>query len=691
MLLDLEENASLNIWLWPYRTVLGNRATFDKGTYFSENLPWWKWHQIAVERLHTPLTITYAFVATHNHFVLDRGGSVFNRHAPIIKLPADATEDDHLALLGLLNSSTACFWMKQVMTCKGLGGQGGGIKPEHWSRQYEFAGTMLEKCPLPPDSNSLIELARTIERYATGCKSLEPNAIIEATVDGLAHRLVSARKAYELAHLRMVAYQEELDWKVYSLFGLCDTTATPSPCLEEGLHPEDRPIERLLKQRMAGGESSIFYDVHAYRGTGKRDKPPSDAIEKTIRQRLLIIEKTPKIRLIEIAEFKRRWQIEPWEKQEQRALKNWLLGRLETSKYCKGTEDNPELTTTAQMADVASADADFLQVAALYRGRPDFDLAALVAELVEGEAVPFLPILRYKPTGLRKREIWKRTWELQRKTDDYQRQRVEADAIIAKAHVRLMELLKPSRDQLARIDEKLHEMRAVFGRKWLSQKKSTALESPEETARRLITDLPPQMLPLLEQLEAIACTHHSTKRDYEQARGKLFDDDPEYQFGVKWRLSIPDDPEISVPPKYTAADLLKADVWRLRGKLDVSKERWISYPHCSTESDPTLVVGWAGWNHLEQATALAAYYDARKRERWTAERLRPLLAGLDQLIPWIHQWHSEIDLEYGETAGQSFQHLLESDAHELGLTMADVRNWTPPVKPTKAIRKKAKG
>ena len=36
------------------------------------------------------------------------------RSAPVIKLPPDATEDEHLALLGLLNSSTACFWMKQV-------------------------------------------------------------------------------------------------------------------------------------------------------------------------------------------------------------------------------------------------------------------------------------------------------------------------------------------------------------------------------------------------------------------------------------------------------------------------------------------------------------------------------------------------------------------------------------------------
>ena len=65
-------------------------------------------------RARTPLSIVFAFVATHNHFVLDRGGKVFNRSAPVIKLPPNATEDDHLALLGLLNSSTACFWMKQV-------------------------------------------------------------------------------------------------------------------------------------------------------------------------------------------------------------------------------------------------------------------------------------------------------------------------------------------------------------------------------------------------------------------------------------------------------------------------------------------------------------------------------------------------------------------------------------------------
>jgi hypothetical protein len=69
---------------------------------------------------------------------------------------------------------------------------------------------------------------------------------------------------------------------------------------------------------------------------------------------------------------------------------------------------------------------------------------------------------------------------------------------------------------------------------------------------------------------------------------------------------------------------------------------------------------------------------ARKREGWDAKRLMPLLAGLDQLLPWIHQWHPEVDPEFGETAGQSFQTMLEGDAHELGLTLEDIRVWEPP-------------
>ena len=115
-----------------FRTELWSRSAFGGGTYRSTGRPWFDYHQFPKDRARTLLSITFAFVATHNQFVFDRGGKVFNRSAPVIKLPQDATEGAHLALLGVLNSSTACFWMKQVFQDKGGGGIGGGISAEAW-------------------------------------------------------------------------------------------------------------------------------------------------------------------------------------------------------------------------------------------------------------------------------------------------------------------------------------------------------------------------------------------------------------------------------------------------------------------------------------------------------------------------------------------------------------------------------
>jgi hypothetical protein len=62
-----------------------------------------------------------------------------------------------------------------------------------------------------------------------------------------------------------------------------------------------------------------------------------------------------------------------------------------------------------------------------------------------------------------------------------------------------------------------------------------------------------------------------------------------------------------VPPKYKSSDFLKADFWRLRGGLDVPKERWSASPaRARRRRQP--VIAWAGWNHLQLATALAGYY-----------------------------------------------------------------------------------
>ncbi len=594
---------------WSYRVTLQERRAFGVPVE-KKGIPWWALRELYVDRLRTPLAIAFACVATHNHFVLDRGAKVFNRTAPIIKLPSDAGEDRHLALVGLLNSSIACFWMKQVSHNKGTQGIGGGLKSEKWENFYAFDGAKLYSFPITDSAHEAVEPFRVVDTLAQSVVALSPSSLIKREVPSAA-RLADNRIEAQRLQARMVALQEELDWLCYGLYGLLESHEsavghadpwTEIPALALG----QRPFEIVLSRRVAAGvEQTSWFDRHGSTPITEIPREWPAAYRDLVEHRIKLIETNKDIALIEKPEYKRRWNSEPWEEQEQRALKNWLLDRLETPKYRKRIKDNPELTTTAEMADVASADAEFLQVAALYRGRPDFNVAALVAELVEAESVPFLPILRYKPTGLRKREVWERTWEMQREED---------------------------RDQTTKHTKHTKEDREI------------ETESDSSDSFRV--------------------------------------------FGVfrgsNSGGSISDGRSIPVPPKYTNADFLKTDYWRLRGKLDVPKERWIIYPHCSTDSDPTLVVGWAGWNHLEQATALVAYYDARKREGWDAKRLTPLLAGLDQLLPWIHQWHPEIDKEFGETAGQSFQTMLEHDAHELGLTLEDIRNWAPPATARKA-------
>ncbi|MCZ2341283.1 MAG: BREX-2 system adenine-specific DNA-methyltransferase PglX [Bacteroidales bacterium] len=609
-------------YLWPYRTNLSNSKMFGGKTKVQSGLNWYEYGRLTYNKLRTPLSIAFAFVASHNHFVLDRGGKVFNRSAPIIKLPAEATVDDHLALLGLLNSSTACFWMKQTFHNKGDSTDQYGARTtgDPAFNTYEFTGTGLQRLPLP--EGRPLKLAKQLDDLAQQYRELLPETTV-ATATPVAERLKETRTKAEAIHGQMIALQEELDWQCYTLYGLGprNTRKTRKEDSEEawfcedllrvvegfpGLSLGERAFEIVLARQMAqGAVQTTWFERH---GSTPITEIPSHwpaAYRRLVERRIQLIETHPAIALIEKPEYKRRWNTEPWEVQEQRALRNWLLDRLETPKYRQGTSDHPELTTTARMADVASADPEFQQVAALYRGRPDFDMAALVAELVTAEAVPLLPILRYKPSGLRKRAVWERTWEQQREED-----------------------------------------------------KAGTTKHTNDTKK--------------EQNE----NENKNKNDDKNDDGdNAFDQDKESDSSFRGSPS-----KIPVPPKYTAADFLKADYWRLRGKLDVPKERWVSYPHCETEADGSLVVGWAGWNHLEQAAALSSYYDRRKQEGWEARRLAPLLAGLDQLIPWIHQWHPEIDPEFGETAGQSFQTMLEQDTHELGLTLEEVRKWEPPPK-----------
>jgi hypothetical protein len=144
----------------------------------------------------------------------------------------------------------------------------------------------------------------------------------------------------------------------------------------------------------------------------------------------------------------------------------------------------------------------------------------------------------------------------------------------------------------------------------------------------------------------------------------------------------------AVPPKYAQEDFRDANYWRLRGKLDVPKERFISYPGCESDEDHEPVYGWAGWNHLQRAQALAQLYNDRRAEGWDKERLIPMLAGLLELMPWLLQWHNEPSEELGgQRPGEQFSLFLEGQCAELGYTHEDLRNWRPAAKRGRAARK----
>jgi hypothetical protein len=145
-----------------------------------------------------------------------------------------------------------------------------------------------------------------------------------------------------------------------------------------------------------------------------------------------------------------------------------------------------------------------------------------------------------------------------------------------------------------------------------------------------------------------------------------------------------------VPPKYQNKDFQKTDYWRLRGGLDVPKERFVSFPHCSRDADGSLAIAWAGWNPLQLATAIATYYlDMKENEGWLAERLTPLLAGIAELVPWIQQWHNDPDPSHGNRMGDYLDSFVDEEAKSIGLTRAALNAWQPPV--VRATRRKRGG
>ena len=551
--------------LWPWRTTLWSRRVFDGSTYREAGEHWLAWHQLPRDENADERIIAYAEVAPDPHFILDDGSSVFNRTAPVIKLPIGTSDSEHWQLVLNLNSSVACCWLRDQSKPKG----GAAGKP--WSRTHQFNGSRLKRFPLagPIDAGLAAHMRDAVEELDV-LLNLGPFA------DGQAPTR-EALDAHEASvgsvRARLIALQEELDWSFYHLYGLVDQDLTYGA--------EDLPAiavgERAFEIALAQGShpsreaQSWLSEPAVCRSRQVAEKWPA-RYRAVVARRIDTIASVPAIALIESPENKRRWNSGFHLVQGRRALTDWCLTRLSEPKFWLDSLGRPTPKSVAVLADDVARDKELSVSLELLEGRPDVPLVETLSRLVDDWTVPVLTVERLTESGLRKHAAWKSTWSHQRAEDN--------DGFVAT--------------------------------------------------------------------------------------------------GVA-----------TAPPTYGADDFRDAVTGRLRGRVDVPRERFVRFPSASRDGDSAETLGWAGWDHAQQALALATLIQSGEQKGWSEDRLIPLVAGLSELFPWVEQWHTDSDPLYGGgSPAEFFSGLLDNYMVKLGATRESLAAWRPPA-PTRGRKAKS--
>ena len=616
-------------FLWPYRTNLKDRKAFGVPVE-EKGLRWWDLREVYRNRLKPVRTITFGEIATHNHFSAVDGSSVFNRTAPVIQLASSCSDEEFFGLLGVLNSSICALFLRGVCRPKEGSGIGRGIQNEAWEKRYAFSVTNVVTLPLSDQRPHGI--AAKIHECALQLTATSPPALLQNGEQGRVPNRVdfdaASRHFIELRG-RMISLQEELDWQCYGLYGLLpegDRLADPESEAPPALTLGERAFEIVLARRVAAGdESTSWFERHGSTPITELPAHWPADYRAVVERRIALIESNRNIGLIERPEFKRRWNAPAWDDLEKAALSEWLLDRLEQPTFWPAGAGTPPQLTST--AKLAE------------RAQADADFM-LVAALYAGHA-------------------------------DFDAAQLVAELVASEA-VPLLPVQRYAEDGLRK--------RAQWQDTWALQRREDAIDAEidrQEEARR--QELIAIVTKGAEGEEPNADALAWVRQELDKAFIPLRKDRKAREVGP-----------IPVPPKYKSSDFLKADFWRLRGGLDVPKERFVSFPGAERGADGSLVIAWAGWNHLQLATALAGYYGEMKdNEGWEPARLQPLLAGLLELVPWLEQWHNDIDPEFGQRMGTYYRGFVTEDARALGFTLDDLRAWKPAVVATKRGRKRA--
>jgi hypothetical protein len=420
-------SAEMDRWLWRFRTRLWLRRE-PNGNHREIGLQWWEWSRYIRRRSEPQMRLVFSNLATHNHFAVVTGSELLGSHAPCLLLREGTTEEEYLAILAILNSSVFCFWMKQVFQPKGkTSANRNHPSPERFA--YEIGTTQLQQFPLPrltdEEIRSLADLSRQLVQSAQRrASSLADESWLAAaqTPQALRTALAARWRVHDEARRKMIFLQEEVDWYVYFLFGLCSQHIA-GPSVQTRIARGQRAFERLRGHRSFVRKKNATLTPDA----AECDIDPEwlhPDYERALFRRIREIESNPSASHLETYMFKRLWRdteenITEYEfrrKHDSEQLRLWLEARLESIV----TEFSKPFSASKVAASLIQ-DAQFHAVAEVYSGTQSFSLDVLVADLIEQASVPSHPSHVYTASGLVKHEAWQEVWHRQLIEDSSQR------------------------------------------------------------------------------------------------------------------------------------------------------------------------------------------------------------------------------------------------------------------------------
>lgn len=317
-----------------FKEPLANRLSFGNKTFRQLGRPWYSFERMNANKYATPDFLAFVEIATHCHFCYWTGPRLYKQTTQTIKLPKISTPTDFHMLAGLLNSSGALFWLKQVCFNKGAG-------EDEKRDRFVYAGTKVQPLPVPTKvsealkrkSNVLAEkltaLSQTCWERGQKIPALSLRKLFEKlreAYQGWNSQLLGyvvpdaelltpfdSTEALRRAHKQlqavrdglraeMTALQEEMDWLVYAAYGLL---AEDHPAAQAEAEPA--PLEREQRPFVLWAQAEGDYD-----GAVKLIPRGWPAARKKLwEDRVAAIRDNEHIRRIEQPVYKRRWD-EQW-------------------------------------------------------------------------------------------------------------------------------------------------------------------------------------------------------------------------------------------------------------------------------------------------------------------------------------------------------------------------------------------